>query len=308
MLYNWGAFGGPFFMSYQGYTLPQNQQFPEQAVGFVGLTYPRLNILWNVLIDPQRGLFFCNPVLLLIIPGLVYFWRSGKHAEFYVVLEAILAFVLFNASFGESIVSWGGGTATGPRQVTPAMPFFALALIFLPPTYNFLMAGLAGLSTLYMLAAISTNPHFPYEYGNPVWQFALPHYFPRRFFFQSRYLLRWRRGLRRFGRLQPWKADGVTGVIATGSAVARLDHRRQRPARRSATSRAIARQLALGALAVSLGIAILFVPPLTAPLQQHLSLRCETWPARAILHRQHSRRDAAPSGSSRSEYRFQQCS
>ena len=28
-----------------------------------------------------------------------------------------------------------------------------------------------------MLAAISTNPHFPYEYANPVWQFALPHYF-----------------------------------------------------------------------------------------------------------------------------------
>ena len=80
MIYNWGSFGGPFFMSYQGYKLPGNQQFPEQAVGFVGLTYPRLNILWNVLIDPQRGLFFCNPVLLLIIPGLVYFWRSGKHA------------------------------------------------------------------------------------------------------------------------------------------------------------------------------------------------------------------------------------
>ena len=200
-------------MSYQGYKLPQNQQFPEQAVGFVGLTYPRLNILWNVLIDPQRGLFFCNPVLLLIIPGLVYFWRSGKHAEFYVVLEAILAFVLFNASFGESIVSWGGGTATGPRQVTPAMPFFALALIFLPPTYNFLMAGLAGLSTLYMLAAISTNPHFPYEYGNPVWQFALAALFPRRFLLQPRYLLRWRRGIRRFGRFQPRKLMGLPGSL-----------------------------------------------------------------------------------------------
>lgn len=274
MLYNWGAFGGPFFMSYQGYTLPQNQQFPEQAVGFVGLTYPRLNILWNVLIDPQRGLFFCNPVLLLIIPGLVYFWRSGKHAEFYVVLEAILAFVLFNASFGESIVSWGGGTATGPRQVTPAMPFFALALIFLPPTYNFLMAGLAGLSTLYMLAAISTNPHFPYEYGNPVWQFALPHYFRGDFSFNRDTYFG---GGAVFGDSVAFNLGKLMGLPGSlqlvplwlGWTIAGNDLHEELHVSRNRT------QLALGALAVSLGIAILFVPPLTAPLQQHLSVRAK---------------------------------
>ncbi len=166
-----------------------------------------------------------------IIPGLVYFWRSGKHAEFYVVLEAILAFVLFNASFGESIVSWGGGTATGPRQVTPAMPFFALALIFLPPTYNFLMAGLAGLSTLYMLAAISTNPHFPYEYPNPVWQFALPHYFRGDFSFNRDTYFG---GGNVFGDSVAFNLGKLMGLprsSAVGSAVARMDHRRQRTPR-----------------------------------------------------------------------------
>src|SRR5262249_43422416 len=124
MAYNYAAFGAPFFMSYQAYSMPANAQFPEQARGFVGLTYPRLRILWNVLIDPQRGLFFCNPVLLMAVPGLFYFGRSTRRAEFFVVLGAIASFALFNASFGESIVSWGGGTATGPRQMTPAMPFF----------------------------------------------------------------------------------------------------------------------------------------------------------------------------------------
>jgi hypothetical protein len=271
MLYNWGAFGGPFFMSYQGYKLPQNQNFPEQAVGFVGLTYPRLNILWNVLIDPQRGLFFCNPVLLLIIPGLVYFWRSGKHAEFYVVLEAILAFVLFNASFGESIVSWGGGTATGPRQVTPAMPFFALALIFLPPTWNYLMAGLAGFSTLCMLAAISTNPHFPYEYPNPVWQFALPHYFRGDFSFNRDTYFG---GGAVFGDSVAFNLGKLMGLpgplqlvpLWLGWTIAGNDLFEDLQLARSRT------QMTLGALAVSLAIAILFIPPLTAPLQQRLSL------------------------------------
>lgn len=270
MLYNWGAFGGPFFMSYQGYKLPENQQFPEQVVGFVGLTYPRLKLLWYVLIDPQRGLFFCNPVLLLVIPGLIYFWRSGKHAEFFVVLEAILAFVLFNASFGESIVSWGGGTATGPRQVTPAMPFFALALIFLPPIYNYLMAALAGLSTLYMLAAISTNPHFPYEYDNPVWQFALPHYFRGDFSFNRDTYFG---GGAVFGDSVAFNLGKLMGLpgplqlvplwlgwtIAGNELFEALQTRRDNI------------RASLGSIAIALAIAILFVPPLTGPLQQRLS-------------------------------------
>ncbi|MGB9381577.1 MAG: hypothetical protein WCB16_13200, partial [Candidatus Binatus sp.] len=77
LAYNWGAFGNPFFFSYQAFKLAptENRQFPEQAVGFVGLTYPKMRILWNVLLDPQRGLFFCNPVLLLSIVGVGYFAR-----------------------------------------------------------------------------------------------------------------------------------------------------------------------------------------------------------------------------------------
>jgi hypothetical protein len=274
MLYNWGSFGGPFFMSYQGYTLPQNQQFPEQAVGFVGLTYPRLKILWNVLIDPQRGLFFCNPVLLLVIPGLVYFWRSGKHAECLVILEAILAFVLFNASFGESIVSWGGGTATGPRQVTPAMPFFALALIFLPPTWNYVLAALGGLSTLYMLAAVSTNPHFPYEYENPVWQFALPHYFRGDFSFNRDTYFG---GSNVFGDSVAFNLGKLMGLpgplqlvpLWLGWTIAANELLEEFHVWRDSVL------ASLGTIAMALGIAIVFVPPLTGPLQQHLSFQAQ---------------------------------
>lgn len=271
MLYNWGAFGSPFFMSYQGYKLAGNQQFPEQAVGFVGLTYPRLNILWDILIDPQRGLFFCNPVLLLVIPGLLYFWRSGRRAEFFVVLEGILAFVLFNSSFGESIISWGGGTATGPRQVTPAMPFFALALIFLPASIDYLVAALAGLSALYMLAATSTNPHFPYEYGNPVWQFALPHYFRGDLSFNrdtyfgggtvfgdsTSFNLGKLLGLPGAIQLAPlWLGWTIAASELFGALQMWKDDIRA----------------AVGTVAVSLAVAIVFVPPLTGPFQQSFSL------------------------------------
>ncbi len=172
--YNWMAFSNPLFFSYQAYKLAGNNQFPEQAVGFVGLTYPKINILWNILIDPQRGLFFCNPVLLLVIPACGYFLRRRElRAEWIVTIASFIALILFNASYGESIVSWGGGTATGPRQMVAAIPFMVLTLAFLPASCDWLMGSMAALSAFIMLMATATNPHFPYEYDNPVRDFAL---------------------------------------------------------------------------------------------------------------------------------------
>ena len=175
LAYNWGAFGSPFFFSYQAFKLSpaENRQFPEQAVGFVGLTYPKIRILWNVLLDPQRGLFFCNPVLLLSIVGVGYFARLKRwRAEFIVTVYSFVVLFLFNASYGESIISWGGGTATGPRQIVASVPFMVLALAFLPAACNWLLGAMGALSAAIMLMATATNPHFPYEYDNPVRDFA----------------------------------------------------------------------------------------------------------------------------------------
>jgi hypothetical protein len=48
-----------------------------------------------------------------------------------------------------------------------------LALAFLPAAYNWLLGAMGSLSAAIMLMATSTNPHFPYEYDNPVRDFAL---------------------------------------------------------------------------------------------------------------------------------------
>ncbi len=176
LAYNWGAFGNPLFFSYQAFKLSpaENRQFPEQAAGFVGLTYPRVRILWNVLVDPQRGLFFCNPVLLLSIAGVGYFARLRRwRAEFIVTVYSFVVLFLFNASYGQSIVSWGGGTATGPRQIVASVPFMVLALAFLPAAWDWMLGAVGALSVAIMLMATATNPHFPYEYDNPVRDFAL---------------------------------------------------------------------------------------------------------------------------------------
>ena len=53
LAYNYLAFGHPLFLSYEAYMLPGNKEwFPEQSVGFAGVTYPKANVLWDILLDP----------------------------------------------------------------------------------------------------------------------------------------------------------------------------------------------------------------------------------------------------------------
>jgi len=177
LAYNKAAFGNPLFFSYEAYKLPGNSQFPEQAKGFVGLTYPRPDILWNTLFDAQRGLLYCNPLMVLVLPAIGFFrYRRAFRAEFFVVLFAILSMILFNASYGESIVSWGGGTATGPRQIVAAIPFMVLTFAFIPAEWDWIFGALAVASVFAMLMATAVEPHFPYEYSNPLLDFIWPAY------------------------------------------------------------------------------------------------------------------------------------
>jgi hypothetical protein len=178
LAYNYLAFGHPLFLSYEAYMLPGNKEwFPEQSVGFAGVTYPKAKVLWDILLDPRRGLFVCNPVLLLTIPGLVYFARrKALRPEFLVISSSIIAFVLFNSSYGESIIYWGGGTATGPRHLLSAVPFMAIALAFLPDGPNAILCAGTLVSAFLMLMATAVEPHLPYEYLNPFRDFVWPAY------------------------------------------------------------------------------------------------------------------------------------
>ncbi len=177
MAYNKFAFGSATFLSYEAYMLPGSDRFPEQAKGFAGVTYPRLPILWDILLDPQRGLFFCNPVLLLVIPGLYFFWRRRElKPEFIAIAIALLSLTILNASYGDSIIYWGGGTAVGPRHFVPVLPFAVLAMAFIPEGWNSLLGSLALVSAFLMLMVTAVEPHLPYEYSNPFRDFVWPAY------------------------------------------------------------------------------------------------------------------------------------
>jgi len=274
--YNWGAFGSPLFFSYQAFKMPGNERFPEQAVGFVGLTYPKINILWNILIDPQRGLFFCNPVLLLVVPAAGYFFKRRElRAEWIVTVASFVGLILFNASYGASIVSWGGGTATGPRQIVAAIPFMVLTLAFLPAAANWLLAALGALSAFIMLLATATNPHFPYEYNNPVRDFALQQFMRGDFgtnrdayfggdmivgdsvAFNLGKLLRWPGPVQLVPLGILWIVGATELLELTGAPESKATNR-------------------LGAAAVSIGIATIFLLPFSAEIGYPLGLRADT--------------------------------
>ena len=175
LTYDWVAFNKPFFLSYEAYMLPGSDRFEAQAKGFAGVTYPHWEVLYQVLIGSERGLFFCNPVLLLTIPGLYYFWKDSAHRpEFLVIFGSIVIFILVNGSYGDSVIYWGGGTATGPRHMLGVIPFMALVLIYLPSRWNYLFASLALTSVLLMVIATAVDPHLPYEYDNPLRDFSWP--------------------------------------------------------------------------------------------------------------------------------------
>lgn len=123
MLYNNAVFGGPLKLGYADSTLWEAQH----STGFLSLTWPHWEAAWGMSFGIFRGLFVLSPLLLLAVPGFVLWFRSKKlRSEALVSLLGVLAFLLFNASS----IMWWGGFSIGPRYLLPAVPFAALAMVF----------------------------------------------------------------------------------------------------------------------------------------------------------------------------------
>jgi hypothetical protein len=120
VVYDWLAFGTPLPVGYFHSALWTD----VHQVGLVSLTYPKLDALWGITFDVYRGLFFLSPYLLFAALGYVLLWRqSERRPEFWVLLLAPLAFLLFNSSSA----MWQGGFAVGPRYLVASLPFLGLA-------------------------------------------------------------------------------------------------------------------------------------------------------------------------------------
>lgn len=122
LVYHTVSFGGPFSVGYNSVV-----GFEGMEQGFLGLTRPRLEILYELTFGLYRGLFIVSPVLFFSLIGL---WlgiiRPNHRLPVAFAGLIIIYFMLYNASY----YYWDGGFSFGPRHVSPAIGFMAFALIF----------------------------------------------------------------------------------------------------------------------------------------------------------------------------------
>ena len=104
--WNWVRFGGLFTTGYA-----ETERF--DALWWFGVV--------GQIIGPARGLVWYSPVLLLAIPGGVWFWRHDRRIFWLNTAIIVLYFLLYGKWY-----MWHGGYSWGPRFVVPLMPFLAL--------------------------------------------------------------------------------------------------------------------------------------------------------------------------------------
>jgi len=177
-LYNALAFGHPLSLSYLNYARSAQNNFPETARGFAGVTAPRLEVLAEILWGSARGLLWFSPVVVLVVPGFLVLiarrrdlWREGA-----LVAAVLVGFLLFNAGYGDSIRYWGGANAAGPRHLIPMLPFTGLVVGLAIQAAPLICLPLIVLSIVICLAVTAVMPQVPMLYSSPMVQFILPYF------------------------------------------------------------------------------------------------------------------------------------
>ncbi len=122
MAYHQACFGHPLVSGYKYLNDPSYQGW--HVGGFLGIRLPDARAFVLSFFSPLRGFFMLSPFLLFALPGLRTMWKSDKVPRDLFWLTAIL--LLLNAYFTSSFTYDSWGWSTGPRHMTPLVPFLLL--------------------------------------------------------------------------------------------------------------------------------------------------------------------------------------
>ncbi len=176
LAYNQLAFGSPFDMGYFHHANPEfagvhSREHP------LGLTSPDWSKLGPLLIGPRRGLIWHAPILILAIPGWVALARKRRLAILFGTLGCSVAILLVNLSYPE----WTGGWSTGPRLLTPLLPFAILPIAALldgngipSRTFATLTLTLTLTGAAIMLLYQGADGRVPHDIANPIRDALIP--------------------------------------------------------------------------------------------------------------------------------------
>lgn len=168
--YNVAVFGHPFQTGYSGVV-----GFEGMQQGLFGLTYPKPDILWEILAGKRRGMVWVAPVLVLAPFGIWTLLRDPKTRDIGVMAAggAVIAF-LYHASY----IYWDGGNSTGPRHALPAVAYLAIGLAAFwagaSRVERWLGGGFLAVSVAINLAIAAAEVQAPHFYPAPVTQHIIP--------------------------------------------------------------------------------------------------------------------------------------
>jgi len=164
LAYNHIAFGTPFKVGYQGVV-----GFNGMQQGFFGLTYPKAEVLWQIVFGTERGIVWLAPVLLLAPFGLTRLIRAPETRDLgWLCATITVAVLLYNAAY----VYWDGGHSTGPRHSLPMVGFLCLGIAPLWQSWNATgkgwLAGLIGSGLFINFGVAACEIAAPHGYRFPL--------------------------------------------------------------------------------------------------------------------------------------------
>jgi hypothetical protein len=157
-VYNFVCFGHPLALSYNYANEMVMLKINGRLFGFPDTA--RLNLL---LLSPYRGLICLSPVFLMAIPGTICFFKKKEwRREAFISVGISLWFIIFIASF------YGIVTATPPRYLLPAFPFFFLLVGFSQCKYPKLFNIVGFISLLINLSITLVGIEIPWRLRVPL--------------------------------------------------------------------------------------------------------------------------------------------
>ena len=156
LAYNSACFGRPWAT---GYAFHANEWFREQmARGFMGVSWPRPRVLWELLFGAYRGLLPISPFFIFAAPGFVMMWRDKSIRAEWALCAAVTAFYLL---FVSGYYMWDGGCSMASRHLVPMLPFAAIPAAFALRRMPRVGAALIAWSAAVCLISVATFPEFP---------------------------------------------------------------------------------------------------------------------------------------------------
>lgn len=164
------SFGSPFRVGYAA-----EVGFEGLHHGFMGVTWPHLDVLVSLLVGPARGILLIAPVLIVAPVGLIVLARRTDARPFAIAAGAVAVyFVLYNSAYEY----WSGGWSFGPRHLASGIPFVCIGLASLwdlgRARLRAVLVGLSVVGVIICLAAVTTTPQPTDDYPSPISDLIVP--------------------------------------------------------------------------------------------------------------------------------------